>query len=904
MKLSLEEENARFKFIADNAAEPFILMNKDGSFEYLNKAVLQQWGYTQEEAKLLRVPDVDPLFDMDIFANLFSKAQQEEIPLFESVHKRKNGSTYPVEIKLGGMQMGTNTYLFALARDITARRYAEATLQNSDRRFRNTVEQAAVGITILRGTDFRIEMANTAYLQVVDRKEVDFVGKPLFEAIPEVRETVQPLLQEVMKTGVPFHAVEYPVPISRFGSLQLSYFDFLYHPLKEDDGSISGILVTVTDVTDNVKAKHAITESEKQFRQMVMESPIAMAIFRGQDFTIEMANSKMLTEFWRRAENEVIGRNLTDVFPELQSQEYPGLLQQVYQTGVAHSQKESVILINAVDGLKKFYIDFDYAPLFDTHGGTSGIMATVHNVTQKVEARKRIEESELFSRTVLESSPDCVKVLDLEGRITFINVNGICVLEGESKDDFLYKKWNSFWEPENQAAVNDAVAQALNGKVSSFVALSATLKGNLKCWHVTVTPILAVAGNVIGVLGTSRDITSEKGREMELIESEQKFRLLADSMPQFVWTGDAAGNLNYFNQSVYQYSGLSEAQVMEEGWLQIVHPDDAEENVQKWIDAVTTGKDFLLEHRFKRFDGVYRWQLSRAIPKRDAQGNIQMWVGTSTDIEDQKTFAAELERKVNARTKELADSNIELAKMNKELESFAYISSHDLQEPLRKIQTFANQILEKEAPSLSEAGKDKFQRIQRAAKRMQTLIDDLLSYSRTSNTKRIFEPYDLGVILAEVKEDLKDDLLQKKAIIQTGQLCTTKIIAFQFRQLLYNLIGNSLKFSDPDRRPIIYIESKIEDIGNLPFENSTFKQQYCHISVIDNGIGFEPEYSEKIFEVFQRLHGRNEYDGTGIGLAIVKKIVENHHGAITAKGIPGQGARFDIFLPFPGPDSI
>jgi len=897
MNFSQEEVNARFKFIADNAAEPFILMNKEGGFEYLNKEVLAQWGYTAEEAVLLRVPDVDPFFDKEIFGNLFSKAQEEEIPLFESVHKRKNGSTYPVEIKMGGMTLGNNTYLFASARDITERRLAEAALTEADTGFRNTLSQARIGIVILRGDDFVIETANDAYLQVVDRREIDIVGKTLFEAMPAAEETMKPLLEEVLKTGIPFRAIEYPLAITRFGSIQVSYFDFLYHPLKEEDGSITGIVVTVTEVTHNVKAKHAINESENQFRQMVMESPIAMAIFRGPDFNIEMANGKMLTELWRRTEEEVIGKKLLHVFPELESQQYPALLKQVYETGVAHSQKEALALIVAADGLKKFYVDYDYTPLVGTDGSSSGIMVTIHNVTQKVDAQKRIEESELFSRTVLESSPDCVKVLDLTGEIAFINLNGVCILEGASKEDFLFKKWISFWGPENQEAVNSAILQAVNGKDSQFVALSPTLKGTLKWWHVTVTPVMDVAGNVISVLGTSRDITSEKNREKELMESEQKFRLLADSMPQLVWTGDAAGDLNYFNQSVYQYSGLSVEQVRGQGWLQIVHPDDVGENILKWTESVNSGKDFLLEHRFRRFDGAYRWQLSRAIPKRDAQGNIQMWVGTSTDIEDQKTFATELERKVESRTKELADNNIELAKMNKELESFAYISSHDLQEPLRKIQTFANQILEKEARNLTELGKDKFERMQRAAKRMQTLIDDLLSYSRTSNAKRIFEAYDLSLIVAEVKEDLKDDLQQKNALIQTGDLCTVKIIAFQFRQLLYNLIGNSLKFSVPERRPVIHIESKIDDVKNLPFENPRFQEQYCHIIVTDNGIGFEPEYSEKIFEVFQRLHGRNEYDGTGIGLAIVKKIVENHHGVITAKGVLGEGARFDIFFP-------
>ena len=899
MNLLLEEENARFKFIADNAAEPFILVNQDGSFEYLNKEVLDKWGYTAEEAKLLRMPDVDPLFSLERFQTLFLQCQHEEIPLFESLHKRKDGSTYPVEIKVGGMKLGKSTYLFALARDISSRRLAEAALQESEKRFRNTVNQAPTAIIILRGNNFIVEVANEAYLKVVDRHEMDLVGKPLFVAMPEAEQAVRSLLEDVLKTGSPFHGVEYPVPIKRFGAMEISYFDFLYHPLKEEDQSISGIIVTATDVTLNVKAKHAISESEKQFRKMVMDSPIAMAIFREPDMIIEMANTTMLEQIWRRPKEDVINKKLIDAFPELVSQSYPATLKKVFESGIKHSEKESAVIVKTPNGTRTIYIDYEYTPLMGTDGRSSGIMVTIHDVTEKMEAHKKIEESEIFNRTVLESSPDCVKVLDLAGKISFINVNGICVLEGEKKEDFLNREWNTLWTSENQSVVNNSVTQAIKGRANKFIALSPTMKGTMKWWNVSVTPILDSDGGVMSVLATSRDVTAEKKREEDLMESELKFRLLADSMPQFVWTSDAEGSLNYFNQSVYQYTGLSEANIRDNGWLQIVHPSDIEKNIQKWTESVSTGKDFLLEHRFKRFDGIYRWQLSRAIPRKDSSGNILMWVGTSTDIEDQKTFATELEQKVEDRTRELAHNNLELAKMNKELESFAYISSHDLQEPLRKIQTFANQILDKEAALLTPAGKDKFQRMQNAAKRMQTLIEDILNYSRTSNAKRVFKSSDLNLVLAEVKEDLKDELSQKNAIIESGQLCHANIITFQFRQLLYNLIRNALKFSAPGVRPLIKIESRFEQGKNLPHANLHTEQQYCHISVADNGIGFEQEYSEKIFEVFQRLHGRNEYEGTGIGLAIVKKIVENHNGIISAKGLPGEGARFDIFLPVP-----
>jgi signal transduction histidine kinase len=187
--------------------------------------------------------------------------------------------------------------------------------------------------------------------------------------------------------------------------------------------------------------------------------------------------------------------------------------------------------------------------------------------------------------------------------------------------------------------------------------------------------------------------------------------------------------------------------------------------------------------------------------------------------------------------------------------------------------------------------------MQEAAARMQTLIQDLLAYSRTNTTDRVFENIDLADIVNEVKTDIKETRTEKDVVIEVGQMCEINVIAFQFRQLLYNLIGNAIKFSRPDIKPHIRIESEMV-IGNavdqVPLSP---KKRYCHISIADNGIGFDPQYKDRIFEVFQRLHGKEEYSGTGIGLAIVKKIVENHHGAITATSEVNKGAIFDIYIP-------
>ncbi len=239
---------------------------------------------------------------------------------------------------------------------------------------------------------------------------------------------------------------------------------------------------------------------------------------------------------------------------------------------------------------------------------------------------------------------------------------------------------------------------------------------------------------------------------------------------------------------------------------------------------------------------------------------------------------------------------MELTRLNDELKVFAQIASHDLQEPLRKIQMFASRILDSDFESLSEKGKTHFNIIEDAATRMRTLIEDLISYSQTNSEERIFEKANLAELVEEVKSDLEHTITEKQATIEMINLGFARVIPFQFRQLMNNLISNALKFAQPGIPPLIIIESetkkgKVLDVGLLP------KQEYNHISVSDNGIGFEPAYNKKVFEVFQRLNVKEKYTGTGIGLAIVKKIVENHDGVIKAMGMPNEGARFDIYLP-------
>jgi signal transduction histidine kinase len=273
---------------------------------------------------------------------------------------------------------------------------------------------------------------------------------------------------------------------------------------------------------------------------------------------------------------------------------------------------------------------------------------------------------------------------------------------------------------------------------------------------------------------------------------------------------------------------------------------------------------------------------------------------TNTDLNLKKELleikTKNLDSIIAERIAEVEEQKVQLEKANKELLAFNYISSHDLQEPLRKIQTFASLIAEREFKNLSEAGKEYFLKIGKASSRMSHLIKDLLAYSRTSAQKRVFDTVSLKGVVNDILNDFQEETEQKNATITVVNNGYLNVIAFQFRQVLCNLLSNSLKFARPNVPPQITIDYEL--VKRIEINNGVTEEKKFHlISFRDNGIGFDSKYSEKIFELFQRLETRDLQTGTGIGLAIVKKIVENHEGQIFAESEPEEGTVFKIYIP-------
>jgi PAS domain S-box-containing protein len=640
----------------------------------------------------------------------------------------------------------------------------------------------------------------------------------------------------------------------------------------------------------------AIDDNDALFFKRVKQIPLGIAIIRGKGRIVEMANDKFL-QIIGKTEQELLGKPLFDSLAD-EEELMESIIEGVFTNGSPHFFEEVSTFITQHGKSKESYLDYEYTPLFGNDMEMTGVMVTVNDVTEKVQARKKVENAEESTRLATEIGEIATWELNLQTH-SMVHSESLAIIFGYSRSATLsHAQILSHINPEDLAdKVDPAFIDAMQTSIYRYEARMVKLSGE-NAWVGSHGKIFFDDnGEPLKMIGTLIDITDERNRRDILMESEQKFRLLADSMPQLIWTANALGKLNYYNHALFSFSGLGKEQLLNGDWLQLLHPDERKKNKRQWMRAIHSGHDFISEHRFLRHDGAYRWQLSRIIAQKDALGNIQMWVGTGTDIQEQKTFTTELEKLVSERTAELVLTNADLVKMNIELQSFAYVSSHDLQEPMRKIQMITSRLLEKEYESLSDYAQEHFKRLQKTANRMQELIKDLLLYSSTSSQDRIYVKTDLKELVDEVKYEFKEMIDERNAIIEIDFLPVMAVIRFQVKQLFQNLISNALKFAAPQRQLHVHIKAEIMKGGDTGIDSLHPDGNYCHITVTDNGIGFDSQYKLRIFEVFQRLHITPDFNGTGIGLAIVKKIVDNHKGVIVASGKVNKGARFDVYLP-------
>jgi PAS domain S-box-containing protein len=404
--------------------------------------------------------------------------------------------------------------------------------------------------------------------------------------------------------------------------------------------------------------------------------------------------------------------------------------------------------------------------------------------------------------------------------------------------------------------------------------------GDLSKWiYYTCDPLLDEDGNATMVLATLTDITDQKQVEYLIRQSEQQLRMLAESIPQLVWMSDEKGNCEYKNGRWYEYSGLAQGDL--DILMKIIHPDDWVYLNKVWSSCLATGEEFRMEVRLMHHGGEHRWHSVNGEPIRNADGEVFKWIGVFTDIHEQKTSSENLEMLVKQRTRELERSN-------EDLQQFAHVASHDLKEPLRKIKIYSGRIRDEFMGAIPSKAMQHLEKIEGAANRMFAMVEGVLQYSSLNSSLQQPEWVDLNDILGSIESDLEISIQMSGANVRYGRLPSIEGAPILVYQLLYNLLNNSLKFRDTGRLPVIRISAEMEEKEGIP---------YVKLVIEDNGIGFEQEYADKIFNSFSRLNPKDRYEGTGLGLALCKKIVERHHGSIEALGFPGVGSRFTIYLP-------
>ncbi|MBD2000049.1 PAS domain S-box protein [Leptolyngbya sp. FACHB-541] len=491
----------------------------------------------------------------------------------------------------------------------------------------------------------------------------------------------------------------------------------------------------------------------------------------------------------------------------------------------------------------------------------------------------------LFQRIVA-TTQEGIWLFDVEGKTSYVNQQMGDML-GYSVAEMLGRSLLDFVDDEARTAI--AVPFAKQHGLRGQHDLRFRCRTGDSLWAiVSATPMFNEDGKFVSTLVMVTDVTERKQAEVNLTASETLYRRLFESAQDGILVvAPENGSITDANPSLLKLLGYAYQELVgKKLWeLGFVSEAEGQQTFQTLIEQGDLRYDnLLLRTRYGRHIEVeFISNVYQAGSRQVIQCNVR-------DITERRQTEAEL-RQFTTR----------LQQSNQELEDFAAIASHDLQEPLRKIQAFGDRLKSQYSQALTPEGQDYLERMQTAARRMQVLINDLLSVSRITTRAKPFVKVNLNEVIQEVLSDLEFQIQRVKAQITVEELPTIDADPPQMRQLLQNLLSNALKFHQPDVPPIVLIRSQIFNSacldGSNPLQNAR-----CQIIVTDNGIGFAQNYTDRIFTVFQRLHSSSEYEGTGIGLAICRKIAERHGGTITASSVPGQGSTFTIVLPLQQPN--
>ncbi len=520
----------------------------------------------------------------------------------------------------------------------------------------SSLMNAPAGIAILKGHTHVFEFANTFYEKLIGRTVT--IGNTVREVLPEIEQQgLWQILDNVFETGESFTANELPVDLIReeTGHLEKRYLNVVVQPIKEEDGNFERLLSHVIDVSAQVEARKRVEANEKRFSDILSQSLMAIAIFKGPEMVVSFANKQMLDVLGKG--DDVLNKPLLQVVPELKDQVFPQLLADVYRTGVPYEAFEVKALLVRHGLPEEGYFNFIYQPYQDIDDTITGITVLATDVTEQVLVKNKFDETQQRFSMLADSIPNLAWMAYADGRIFWYNKKWF-EYTGTKLADMKGWGWQSVHDPEELPKVlKKWKASIETGQPFEMVFSLKGADGRFRKFLTRVLPVLDRNNKIYRWFGTNTDISKQIEADQKIKESETKFRTLAETIPHLVWTATPDGKKNFFNHYYLDYTANTFEELNGDGWQKNMLPFDLEKELKLWRHSLLTGEDFKIEKRIRRHDGTYRWHLSHNMAQKDALGNVVGWIGTNTDITEQKSFTEALEEKVKERTYQLHIQN-------------------------------------------------------------------------------------------------------------------------------------------------------------------------------------------------------------------------------------------------------
>lgn len=810
-----------------------------------------------------------------------------------------------------------------IARDLTHEKTQTIDYDEAKSNFRTIVEQAPMAIGLLQGKDMIIRTVNNTFLRAWDKDEM-IIGLPILEAIPELKgQPVMKMLEKAYDSGLPQYENATKATLLRNGCMEDEYFDFVYTPTRNVEDEVTGVMILATIVTEQVIAKKKLEETEANLRDAIEVSELGA--WDLNPFTGRFQGNDRLKEwFGLPLDKEIPLTAALDVIHESDKARVTAAIEKALEYASGGYYDTQYTIVHPLNRQSRI-VKAKGKASFNENKEPFRFNGTLQDITEQITYQKKMEESELYARSVFYNSPVAKIVFTgPEMVIRSVNENMLNMLGRDASiigKPFMEAVPELIPTPLMQRLTHVLITGEMFSQPEEKIFLMKHGQPVTGYYNYIYKPLFDTANVIYGVMCSATDVTEQTLARQKVEKTEAKLRDAIKIAELGTWSFDIDIREMVYSQEMMNWYGFNSEKISLTEMLAAIAAEDRERLRSIFEMTAALRVDAIYNEEYTVINqqtGQRHIIQSIGKPVPDENGVFTKIEGTARDVTTQRQYQFTLENKVQQSTEELEavneelqanneelitlneeleESNTLLLKSNYELEQYAYVASHDLQEPLRKIRMYSGILNEQEG--FGAENKKSLAKINSAAERMSLLIKNLLEFSRLVKSESLMSPIDLREVVNSIKEDFELVIEEKKAIIEIDNLPTVEGIELQLNQLFYNLMSNALKFTKRDTIP--YITVRCRQLQTVELTNYISKplpySNYYLISFTDNGIGFDSKYSDQIFEVFKRLHAQNEYAGSGIGLSLCRRIVSNHQGYIYAVSEPEKGTTFFVILP-------